>query len=906
MDAERWRRARALFDELADVPAALWPERLQVLCPDDAEVRNEARALLEADAKTAAATGVAAKVMDAAAEQQERLATEKLVGTRVGPYSLLRQIGRGGMGQVWLAERADGEFDRKVAIKLIRAGWDAEELLGRFRAERQILAGLAHPNIAHLVDGGVTDDGKPWLALEYVEGANLREYCAQQRLDLDSRLRLFLTICDAVAYAHARLVVHRDLKPSNLLVDRSGQVKLLDFGIAKLIDADSATSATRLFTPEYAAPEQVRGEVVTTAVDVYALGLLLYELLTGRHPYKVENSTPAAYERAILDQEPTRPSIAVTRLDEAAGDLAAQRHLTPSLLARELRGDLDAVVMKALRKEPAQRYASAADFAADVQRYRDHRPVLARRGGWKYRAGRFLRRHALAAGLALFAALALLGGIAASTWQAHEARVQRDAARQALGFMTHLFDNADPGLRKKSDLTVRDLLDEGARDIHYALADQAEARGGLLLAMASAYLGIDATDQAELLIDEAQHAAEANGYEAQLAEALRLRCMAAQERNRIEDCKALLDRAESLFDPRDPAQLSNLVQAIDMRSGYLLHDNRHEDVVTQMRRALALVGNAPEFLRRREELSGTLSYSLIKLGRAREAEEMLRPLVETLEHTPDLPPRVLADALDNLARAVSAQGRRDEGLLLSARSLDLMEKLYGADNPIISVKLSNYAVTLYETGQLEKAEPLLQRVVAMDRAAGEPRLRALVNSLNNYGALEFQLGHDDVARAALDEGVAASERANVPMFLGRNLRWRGVLSMSQGRYPEARADFERSSEVLGKLFDANHLTTLRGRLLLLVLDFAEKGRAASCVEVGDVSAKFATADGKSPEAGIAQLLQALCASPPPVQGDVEAAFRTLSETLPKADYRRRYLLRLQESWLGQTPEKERS
>ncbi|MEO6690694.1 MAG: serine/threonine-protein kinase, partial [Dokdonella sp.] len=397
------------------------------------------------------------------------------------------------MGAVWLAKRVDGAFEQNVAIKLIRSGWDAEDVFARFRAERQILASLQHPNIAHLVDGGVTAEGKPWLALEYVDGEDLRTWCDQQRLDIDARLRAFLTVCDAVGHAHQRLVVHRDLKPSNILVGRDGVVKLLDFGIAKLLDASvEGISATRVFTPEYAAPEQIRGEVVTTSVDIHALGLLLYELLSGRRPYQVANSTPAAYERAVLDQEPTRPSLIVARTQDGnMGDIiAAKRDMSAVRLRRELRGDLDAIVLKALRKEPAQRYASVADFASDIRRYQQRRPVHARRGNWRYRGGRFLRRHALSVALGGLTFIALVGGLTVATWQAQVARTERDSARQALEFMRVLFDNADPTRQKGDQVSVRDLLDSGVRNVRVAMQGQDSARADLLLTMASAYLGL--------------------------------------------------------------------------------------------------------------------------------------------------------------------------------------------------------------------------------------------------------------------------------------------------------------------------------------------------------------------------------------------------------------------------------
>ncbi|MEO5625637.1 MAG: serine/threonine-protein kinase, partial [Dokdonella sp.] len=375
MQAENWQRVRALFDTLVDQPPESWEAALDQHGLHDPDLREEVLTLLRADSADLVRTVIDAQipeVLSAFHELESGIESERLVGRTVGAFRLIEQIGRGGMGTVWRADRVDGGFEQSVAIKLIRAGWDAQELIGRFRAERQILANLNHPNIAHLVDGGVTDDALPWLALEYVDGTDLRSYCDENQLGIDARLKLFLTVCAAVSHAHAHLVVHRDLKPSNLMVTRRGEVKLLDFGIAKLVDhTASHASLQRVFTPEYAAPEQVRGEAVTTAVDVYALGLLLYELLTGRRPYNVKNSTPAAYERAILDQEPTRPSLAFSN-DVDSGDLAtraAGREMSPQQMRRELRGDLDAIILKALRKPPEQRYASVADLAADVENH---------------------------------------------------------------------------------------------------------------------------------------------------------------------------------------------------------------------------------------------------------------------------------------------------------------------------------------------------------------------------------------------------------------------------------------------------------------------------------------------------------------------------------------------------------
>ena len=899
MDAERWRRARELFEAVVELPAALWEARLAELCPDDASLREEAMELLRGDAAATTGTAMAEHAPAVVAELAEKLSEDPGVqpGLALGPFRLVREIGRGGMGAVWLAERADGQFAQAVAIKLVRGGWDNAEDAARFRAERQILASLSHPNIAHLVDGGVTPDGKPWLALEYIDGVDLRRWCDRQRLDLVARQKLFLTVCEAVQHAHQRLVVHRDLKPSNILIGTDGIVKLLDFGIAKLIDPnDASVSSTRIFTPEYAAPEQVRGEFVTTSVDVYALGLLLYELLTGQRPYKVENSTPAAYERAILDQEPTRPSAIATRDDATAAQVAANRHLTPARLKRELRGDLDAIVLKALRKQPADRYASVADLAADVERHLAHQPVRARRGGWRYRATRFLQRHALAVALASVAVLALVAGLGAALWQAQIARTERDTARSALAFMRTLFTNADPGQVQTADVTVRSLLDEGVRNVRHALTGQDAARADMQLAMATAYLGLGLPDPAEPLLDEALGIAERLGNGSLLAHILDEQCGVKIYRNRAAECEPLLDRAETLLDPRDRAQAQKLARVIDHRSNYLARGNEHAKIVEQSKRALALLDDGADMQRARADITGTMTYSLVRLGRAAEAEALLRPLVENLRRDPTVSPRWLADMLDNLSFTLTT--KRDEALALNAEAVRLEESVYGADSPVIAGKVTNYGIALYRAGRLADAQPVLQRSVALNRAGGAPRLVSTVNSLSALGAVKFQLGDDDGAIADLDESIAVSEQHQWPLDAGRSLRWRGTIRLAQGRYDDARADLARANEILATVNKPDSITMVRGRALLLAVDFAQRGPAArtdaACTEARALDERFAALpEAGTPEAQMATLLNRLC---DPADGAARRAFDAVRASLPASDFRHRHIVRLEAAW----------
>jgi len=435
METQRWQQLKILLDEALSRPPDLRPAYLEGSC-DDEELRREALSLLafydeDPDFLEEPLRVDALRLIADDAEVDQ-------VGARVGPYRLVREIGQGGMGTVYLAERADGAYEQQVAVKFVRQGGPREELLRRLRHERQILAYLKHPNIARLLDGGVTEEGQPFLVMEYVEGLPIDRYCEEQALSTAERLDLFQTVCTAVQYAHRNLIVHRDLKPSNIMVTEDGRVKLLDFGIAKLLDEETVLQAPltrtglRVMTPEYASPEQVRGEPVTTVSDVYALGIILYQLLTGRRPYEVRNLSASQIEQVVCETEPPRPSTAVLQLlGEAAGEVATSLpRIAPERLRRQLLGDLDNIVLKALRKEPGRRYGSAAELSEDLRRYQARLPVGARPDTVQYRVSKFIRRHLVGVGATVLVLLALLGGIITTTYQARVAAAERDRAEQ--------------------------------------------------------------------------------------------------------------------------------------------------------------------------------------------------------------------------------------------------------------------------------------------------------------------------------------------------------------------------------------------------------------------------------------------------------------------------------------------
>ena len=448
--AERWQKIKELFVAASERNPKDRNEFLNQACGSDKSLRAEVESLLVAAESEAPASALLnTSVMRPLAAQ---LMPDLMVGRRAGAYQLVRRIGTGGMAAVYLAVRADDQYQKQVAVKVVRPQSASEELLNRFRNERQTLASLDHPNIVKLLDGGNTDEGLPFLVMDYVEGTPIDDYCDARKLSIEERLRLFCQVCAAVQYAHQHQIIHRDLKPSNILVTPNGAPKLLDFGIAKVFDprAPAQTlvvtqTSTRRMTPAYASPEQVRGEVVTSATDIYSLGVVLYELLTGHRPYKLKQSTPAEIERAICEEEPEKLSTAVDRVETVTGaDGTTSTTITPEVvsqtregepdkLRRRLRGDLDNIVLMALQKEPQRRYASVEELANDLQKHLDHLPVLARPNTLSYRASKFISRHKTEAVAAALLLLVLGGGVFFTFWEAHraaeKARAEIDSQR---------------------------------------------------------------------------------------------------------------------------------------------------------------------------------------------------------------------------------------------------------------------------------------------------------------------------------------------------------------------------------------------------------------------------------------------------------------------------------------------
>ncbi len=751
------------------------------------ELEGHARAvfLAELDGREPELAGEVRELVALAAREDERLSAGQVLtgplwaaldaaqpatavaGERIGAYRVLSELGRGGMAIVYLAERADGAFNQLVALKLLQTGAPPAELLRRFEQERQILASLSHPAIAGLLDGGVDERGRPYIALEHVEGEHLHQYCDRRGLGLEARLDLFAEIARAVQHAHRNLVVHRDLKASNLLVKADGQVKLLDFGIAKLLDPAAAgpfaapptRTALRLMTPESASPEQVRGEVVTTASDVYQLGLLLYELLTGARAHRFTGVTAAEVERVICAEEPKRPSLAAISPEQARA-----RGTTPAQLARRLRGDLDTIVMKALRKEPERRYRSPAALLDDLELHRTGQAIAARRDSVSYRAGKFARRHRFGLAVAALGGLLVVGYAVTVTLQASTIRHERDRARaeaakaqEVKRFLIELFEVAGPEQALGTEITARQVLDRGSERLVHELGGQPEIQAEMLAAVGEIYRQLGAFDRGERLLRQAVAALERGGSELALerAQAQLLLGRLRREQGDVEEAETLVRQVLGLRRERLPAGDPAVAEALRDLGQVMQMDGRLDEAEAFYQEALGLF--RARYGEEHEEVASTID-NLGNVARERgsygAAEDAFRQALEMRRKV--LPGRhpAIATSLANLALALRAGGRYGEAEPLFLEALALSEKVLGPDHAWGAVTLSNLAQNQMAQGRYAEAEQSLRRALAVrtrSLAADHPHL---ASNFNDLGRTLQLLGRSEEAEAAYREALA--------------------------------------------------------------------------------------------------------------------------------------------------------
>lgn len=701
MEATRWEHIQDVFHSALELPSDARSSYLDEACADDTELRDEVEGVLRSYFETA--SDPIAQAIDAGAGSLGEIFGGPKTGTRVGAYRLIRKIGEGGMGTVYLAERADRQYRRKVAIKLVRAEMAAERVLARFHAERQILANLDHPNIARMMDGGIGDSGWPYLVMEYVEGTPIDVYCRDHNLPVRDCVRLFRQVCSAVEHAHRNLTIHRDLKPSNILVTAEGVPKLLDFGIAKLLNDEGASGMTcageRLMTTEYASPEQIQGEPVTTATDVYGLGLVLYELLTSTKPREIRDKSLLTLQRTICERDPERPSSRVA----AAGR------------ARELRGDLDHIVLKALRREPKARYGSVEQLSGDLQNYLEGFPVVARRGSRRYRAAKFVRRHR--AGVAVASALVLLISVFAAIMTVLAVRLARESARaeQVSSFLTQLFRGSDPFRVKGDKVTARELLDEGARRVSRDLQGQPEVRAQVLDTMALAYQHLGAYDRAESLYrQEVAAYAQAEGPRSYgVARSLRQMADVERQRSNFPAAEADLRRAlaieSALLAPTD-MELSHVYNNLGL---VVQSQGRLAEAKGLFEHAVAISRRYPNQWTETLVMMSNLGAVLAETGDVVRAEPVMREVLgQRRERLGNDHPQTIRSMV-RLSRVLRGRGNYTEAVQLLRASLAAYQRVLGPGHPDTAANTDSLGEVLQEMGQDAEAEDLYRQAIAI-------------------------------------------------------------------------------------------------------------------------------------------------------------------------------------------------
>ena len=782
MSNERWQQVWEIFEQVAGLPPEERPAALDAACGEDEELRRGVEKMLAADRQPDSfldhpvgrhLNGGQVAVSRGRSSERTLVAGDAphSDGSTIGPYRILRRLGQGGMGTVYLAVRADDAFRRRVVVKLVRPGMESEAVLRRLRTERQILAGLEHPYVARLYDGGSTEDGLPYFVLEYVEGVPIDVHCDQHQLSIDGRLSLFRKVCEAVHYAHQNLVVHRDLKPSNILITPAGEPRLLDFGIAKLLNPEltaGALEATetwhRVLTPSYASPEQIRGQPITTASDVYSLGVLLYQLLTGHLPRSFAGRTMREIESLLLDTEPPPPSRAVTRPPPAAGNKPADAAepasgLRVKELRRRLAGDLDAIVLKALRSTPSGRYSSVERLAADIERHQLALPVAARAGSWRYRAGRFVRRNRGGVAGAAGVALLLVGFIVATLVQVARVSFERDLARrerdkktQVLDLVLELFELSNPYVVPGKELTVRQALERSLPILGAGLREQPEVRAELLHTSGSILNVVGAHDDARQQLSEALEIRRRIHGEGHLDVVASLGALAGALCGLGE-----LDRAEKLA--RQAVAIARELPAGDRSS--------------LARPLIDLLG----VLECQGEFHGTGEA-------AREAVAL------TAELSAGSVQRIVA--LEHLALFHSTQGDHAEAVRLNRQALELGRARWGEDHPRLAKALNNLGMNLRRMEDLAGAEAAYREALRVERASlggdhvSETLLGNLAGVYYAQGELEEAMKLYVQARQGVLDG-AGPDHWSVYYFDLRIARTRNRL----GAAAEAEAELRR-------------------------------------------------------------------------------------------------------------------
>ncbi|MCP3983042.1 MAG: serine/threonine protein kinase [bacterium] len=805
MSDPRHARVKTIFAAVCARPPEEWPDLLARECAHDPELRDEVESLL--------------RFHDCTAEEGPTVEVEKpelKPGGSIGHYSILRLLGEGGMGEVWEAEQRE-PVRRRVALKLIKAGMSTKQVVARFESERQALALMDHPNIARVFDAGATERGRPYFVMEYVRGERITTYCDRHRLTTRQRLELFLEVCDGVQHAHHKGVIHRDIKPSNLLVsiqDDRPTPKIIDFGVAKATSQPltSKTMVTQLGmligTPEYMSPEQAETTTldIDTRTDVYSLGVVLYELLVGAPPFEFDELRVAGVDelrRKVREDEAPRPSLRFTSLGGRSTRIAAERRTDPPSLARQLRGELDWIVMRALEKDRTRRYASPAEIAGDIHRHLNDEPVLAGPPSAVYRVRKFVRRHRLGVIAASMVLLALLVGATATTFgmlraQSAEAGARRDAAtaEQVSGFLVGLFQVSDPSRARGNTITAREILDQGAGRIRDELIEQPEVQARMMATIGAVYRGLGLYDPAQDLLEEALVIRETHLAPDDPAILWNLFDLAwlAMELNDYARAAEITERfmplAHRILDP-DSAEFARVLAGVGM---VRWDEQRYAESEELLSDAIAI------WDRQTSVSDPFMGTALDGLGRALARKDQLDQALENLKRAQTFRRRTLgpdhpdmAASMIFLADVHERRGEHAQAQALHRRALELVERTRGADHPIMVEALRLNAGFLHHRGEVDKARSFYERALDLAEQVARPVDQDLPGLVEEYADLLVGLGEYEGVRALHDRVLAFFDPQGVdhPSYSPIAYHLGQILANRQA-YEEARFYAERA------------------------------------------------------------------------------------------------------------------
>jgi len=791
VEAERWQQIEQIYNEAIACDIAQRAAVLDRTCGSDESLRREVESLLTYSSP--AASGLEKPAIEILAEElasdlsRQRVPADKMMGARIGQYKIVARLGAGGMGDVYRAVRSDEAYQQNCALKLLRDSLqdqDASFFLAQFRNERQILANLQHPNIARLFDGGATEDGIPYFVMELVEGQPINDYCDQHQLSIADRLKLFLQIASAVQYAHQRLIVHRDIKPGNILVKADGIPVLLDFGIAKIIDpaaqgagAPATLTGMRMMTPEYACPEQIRGEAITTATDVYSLGVVLYELLSGHRPYRITTNNPLEIARVICEEEPKRPSTIVAQPDAPSGkgragaeQIGAARGSEPIRLTRQLRGDLDAILLKALRKEPDQRYATAGELADDIQRYLQARPVKARRGTRMYRARKFVMRHRTGVVATAFCCILAVAGMVSILRAERTARIEQARAEQRFNDVralanSLLFEIHDSIRDLPGSTPARKLLVDRALKYLDSLARESSGDIGLQRELAAAYERVGLVQGDPMYANLGDTAGAIDSYRKALNIRESLAAGTKAEKDQVALIEVLMPLGNTLIFTGDVQGALGVLQEAAHVAESLASRHRDDPMLQEdyagscfsLARVLAETG----------DLAGSAEYYR-KSAAIRENISAGSREVQFDNQTK------LAGSYGYLAGVESLQGNLDEAIQLTSKAQAILERLVATqpNNPMLRGFLlqGDYWIGYYleKKGMPAQAVPHFKTsLVGLQKLASEDPKNEL--SLRNLAKSYMSLGIALAESGDPNAGIKSAEKGDAILeALGKN------------------------------------------------------------------------------------------------------------------------------------------